>query len=633
MLVGLDFLSWFDIFDSQIKDYDHYLAKGGSENVSSIIQNDLEVLRRKVLFDINRSILSGEYVECPDRLRETLARLTIRTKDLLAVFTLYEELQGPLFQIVNTILLCVNHYKAFCSEINNRYSTIQRDYLFVHNPQIKHLEETFDFSADAVEFLEFLKINLKVASFDHHPSAEVDRLVDLQSAEFALNNFGPRDFGDLIRLLQTKIRFLKFKWLERQQVDQQTHHFVFLADGREEKMDDDHNDEHFKEWVKYIKNHYQISPDWKTNILQNAQPLLLKNYSSLTTLELHLLIKYFKDVSPNLLKLTELSRVFQDKVLKMADDESAKKFDDYAAQICFNYADNNRFSLFLADNPNVEKIESEYQATKSGRLIRVNNFFPEKKYLKAIIPALEKIIERDETLSALENLQTRIEYNKSVFDEYSKNFNWSIGHHNYVFQLPFDECCLKIGNERLFVASSVVLAVSNSILSKDYNDIKQKWDSLQIHASTIRAFQSDLQKIEEVKGEIAIQKQEIKNREIKSLEVLGVFTAIVTFVLGSLSGFKFITTVWQSLLFIGTMGTSLLLFVFGLFTLNRGIKTILSHKWLLISMLFLATIYWGALIKIHDSDLENDNQIRRNNSRQIDSLFQAQKKINYLKIK
>src|SRR5690606_35696696 len=108
-----------------------------------------------------------------------------------------------------------------------------------------------------------------------------------------------------------------------------------------------------------------------------------------------------------------------------------------------------------------------------------------------------------------------------------------------------------------FIASSFVLPPSTKKMEKQFNELKIRYNSLLSNIQSIKAVKNELDKIENIDNEII----QIKNRELKSIEILGIFSGIIAFIFGSISSYSFIKTPYQAILFTSSFAFSLIFFI------------------------------------------------------------------------
>lgn len=614
MTVLEDVISNVDDFEVR---YSEYI---GSPQ-EAIVINDLKVLHNDIYKSLNYSILNGSYIKENDFISR-LTQLDSSVKKILESFALYENIQNVVLDVVQSVNFSIETFKIFTKDKLNKYSSQPVDYLFSINLTLSKSKHAHNFSDDSNELINYFDMNIKIADFDHYLSDDTDQYVQIYRVLKELESFSISGFTEITKLILIKINFLKLKWIIRKQ-EHQSH--VILIDGIEEQVSEEDAEIYYSHWATFIKEHYEIYTNWQPRVENTVRPLVTSDISTLPLKDIHRLIKYYKDVLKNQEKLNEISVLLLDQFKLKSRESSTLSFDVYAYLITSNYAINNQYSLFIEGKTDIDEIKKKYEELKGKRNPGIYNFFLEFKYLGAIIDLLIKKVENEGNIEFINKYEKFvINECKRSFEQYAYNNKWSINHHNYIFQLPFDECLIKVEHlkvDKLFIASSIVLPPSKNKIEDQFYSIKTKFENLLTHINTIKGLKSDLLKIQEIKKDVSDQKAEIKSREIKSMEILGLFTALVTFVLGSISTFKFIENAWQALLFVIALSMSLIFFVLILFLLNRGQRVIQSHRGALIITFIATFLFWGGIIYFHDSDLESTKVLLKKYQTKTDSLI------------
>lgn len=179
---------------------------------------------------------------------------------------------------------------------------------------------------------------------------------------------------------------------------------------------------------------------------------------------------------------------------------------------------------------------------------------------------------------------------------YEANIEWSLKNFNYIFILPFDESVIPFtidGEEyQIFFASSFVLPPSSKNIIENFEIVKTKFLKLNAYLDFAKYFLEEITEINNIK-------KELESKEVKSIELISLFTAVISFIIGGVSGFAFIKDLYTALLFFVVFTTSLLTFLIVLFVFTRGKKVIKEHKSFLI---WIYGIFILAIISIASSN-------------------------------
>jgi hypothetical protein len=516
---------------------------------------------------LNKSVLAGEYIyndQLVTDLKDVEARLAVFSNNSIV---LPFELQENVSEFISTVKLGCLSYSFFIKNIENEYSLDKIDYMFSWNQKVRKDFNRAQLDDDSEKLWRYFVNNLDLSIYDHFFSSENVQLQQLYYIENSVDDFEILGFESINKTIKLKLNFLKHKWKARkQQENPQSIHFSI--DGNMQVVEE-YSPENKKllDWVKLINSHYELYiSNWKYETELRVKTFRKNPLNSLTYLQLHQLIKYYKDVKQDYYQLTEIA-----KFLKRKDSSSERLFyDKYAVEVVANYANNNQFSLFLENSTDVKEIKHHFLSAKENKKGEMNNFFLDYKYLNAIVSVLHQKLDEEDNLTFLKN------YEKLIIDECSKMIEqyynskeWSKTNNNYIFMLPFQECQVEIPEldiddlPSIFIASSFILPAVNNHIERQYEDVKQKFRSLLFQINSIKRIKKDLEQIQDLK-------QELDKRDFKSIEIISIFTAIITFVLSSIPAYKFVDNVSEAILFMITLACALGLFVLLILLATKG---------------------------------------------------------------
>ncbi|PTD14382.1 hypothetical protein [Flavobacterium columnare] len=498
------------------------------------------------------SLLSGEYV-CIDDLASQLNTIEEKVKGFVknADF-LSNNVQEKIFEYSSAITMIIEGYKIFTLDISNKYSTERIDFLFSENNIFEKVLKESQLSEKLDVLTDYFFCILGINHIDHFPSNENDYITNLFELEKRLTNLKAPEYTDLTKDVLVKIKFLQHKWKQRKVRENPNSH-LYLSDGNIKAVEDfkEENDK-LKEWCDIIETQYELISSWIYTLESRVKTYKKSELSTLTVLQLHQLIKYYKDVKHDHRKLDEISKFLESK------KSLTSSYNQYANIIGINYSLNNSFSLYLENNKNIDLIKGEYRNVKNKIKGEINNFFLEYKYLNRITESLVIKINEEDKIQYIEKYEDVIKIHcKETFESYFLKKEWSKLNFNYVFILPFEESLVPStikGLTHIFYASSFVLPPSNNQIEKDFLKIKEEYDKLILFVDTGKYFKKEIQKIEELN-------KELDKKDFKSIEIISIFTAIITFVLSSIPTYKFVDSVYEALLFMLSLATALAIFI------------------------------------------------------------------------
>lgn len=278
--------------------------------------------------------------------------------------------------------------------------------------------------------------------------------------------------------------------------------------------------------------------------------------------------------------MEEITREIE-KRLKAAD-----KKNKYSYQKALIYSLNNLFSLLLkSSNPDIGQVETLKEQIADYQIkFKIDNFFTDYKYLDFSISKLEKehanrgeLDNSKETKESLLNIE-------GIFEEYRKKVRWTKSHYNLLFSLPLKDCLVDTNLPELplyYYPSGFSLPLPHSHVQKNFDKLFTRYEKLSISYSSIESLDKEFKLIKNLKSDL-------QKNDFKSIEIIGIFTAIITVVMATIPSLKFITSLEQAIYFTFTLASSFFLFLFGIFSLTRGISTLRKN------IIFFTTV--GAII-------------------------------------
>lgn len=318
------------------------------------------------------SLLSGEYV-CLENLKENLNVVENSVKNFIKDSDyLPGSVQKKIFEYSSCVTIVIEAYKIFIQNISNNYSKDRINFIFSENNHFEDVIKESDLSEKLDSICDYFILLLEVTFTDHFPSNENSYVTRLFAFENKITALKVQEYNELTKVITIKIKFLQHKWKERNVSDNPNSH-IYLSDGDVRVVENFKNDENLKlkEWLKIIETQYElISKTWMYILEDRVKSFRELDLDKLKILEIHQLIKYYKDVKPNYEKLIEISNHLINREVV-----NPNIYNNYSKIISINYSLNNKFSLFLQQNKDLDKIKKEYLKVKSKIAGGVYNFF------------------------------------------------------------------------------------------------------------------------------------------------------------------------------------------------------------------------------------------------------------------
>jgi len=495
------------------------------ERISSLIKELEDVI--KYLFE---SILVGEYLRNENIVNniEQLKNNFFSSEDFEnkkiidgeIIELLLEDIRKKGYLIENLLEEYIRFINSFKFHVNK-----DKDYIFSPTQNIRNIQEK--------EHNLFL-VNLYLCICDVKLNENHRYVYDVEGLKSYIDTGG--FLAEQKEKMRKKANFLLFKWYKRAEIDKKN--ISSVIDG--EEKDDYENEisgygEVWKKIVEYINNHYFEGKE--RELKKSFQKIKDKNKDNYSYQDIHLYIKYYKDIEKDLIKLDDIIKFIYTK---------DKDLDDIIYQIILQYAINNRFSLFLEKCSDKSKIYEEYQKIKGDN----KNYFPQYKF---------------------------------------------------VYRVPYNECMI----DNIFIYSSFVLPAPNK-------DARDKYEIINFNYQALKTQIEPLKKVSSLLLDVS------KNR-VQIIELMGIFLAVIAFVMSSVSSFQFITNIWSAVLFLVIFSTGLISFLLVLLLITRHNENIFKKYW---KALLFFYVTMGSSIYCISNKLENDkpkveDQVRENKQNNV----------------
>ncbi len=542
-------------------------------NEGSLVYKEIDTLNTNIqniissLFD---SVLIGEYLDkdIDKQLKEIRNNLT-NTENIESsipkedkykpILSLIEPLKNKTTEIQNII----NYYLLFIEDVKTIINNPEKDEIFI-------LSKSKFQSVNDSETLKLFTLNLSLCFSDILFTEKQDCYQEITYVKELLSEerFSNLNLNPQIEKMKKKATFLLFKWCKRAKLSG----FSMLKEDKIKEYKDDINNfgDKWKDWVTYIENHYYKEEEnslFVGKIKKSYAEIKDKDFEDFTCQDIHLYIKFYKDINKNIDKLDEIN-VF---LKKRIENSTIGNYEKSIRTIIYNYARNNRFSLFTETCDNRDDLQKEYNKidNKDNK-----NYFLQYKFINKSIELLNaELKEKNEniTIDQIEDIEKYLEEIEPEYETYKTNIEWILEHIYFIYRVSLEECII----DDIFIYSSFLLPLDNRKSKKDYEKIVDSFRELKSQLPLFRRIAIFNTKVsEKVKDELTQFDEKIEKRDTKTIELMGLFTAIIAFVMGSIPTFQYFKNIYEVGLFLIVFATALISFLLVLLFITRYNKKV-----------------------------------------------------------
>ena len=499
---------------------DDYDWENANEESFASIKTKLKDYEEDSFYLFAQSVLRGEYVIRDDY----YANLEPLMEQLLSSGEIYDDESNPLkskatqdfSKMTQRMVEIIRSYRHLLTTLNNKYSERQTKYI-INAYKVKYQINSSD------TYGALYNILIEVTWIDHFLSYRqktIDELILYHSElEEIINSKNlSNKVIRVIEILNEKCKFLLKKLLVDDSkefdymIDFKSHHFD--ADGLQlgylKEMD--------KRFDFYRKDNYG------NEAMGNDMDIRARN-ETLPIGQYTLLMKFYKDskntsnpqIDNILTEFNELYKILSIKFTK-------RPLDIYALGTLKNYMYNCRFSFLMkASTYTFEQLQKDLNEIvdiqyRTGIL----NFYP---YRKAFEKALQ-LFHKDETYEKDKLIKYK-DFLQNCISKFSEAMQWCRTNCFYPIQNTYRECLVPVADfGAVFIASSFCRPVRYDKLQDELNYFKNQV-LLVDNEMALRSEQEDMRNL----------KKDIDNSRTKEVEILSVFTAIITFLFGTIGFF------------------------------------------------------------------------------------------------
>ena len=559
-------------------------------NEGSLVYKEIDALNTNIqniissLFD---SVLIGEYLDKDiDKQLEWIRNNLTYTEQLENEILPNKDKYKAILPLINSlkdktneIQGVIKHYLLFIEDVKTIVSNPEKDEIFI---LLKNKYQSVNDS----ETLKLFTLNLFLCFSDILFTEKQDCYQEITYVKELLSEerFSNLNLNPQIEKMKKKATFLLFKWYKRAELSG----FSMLKEDKIKEYKDNINNfgDKWKDWVTYIENHYYKENEkhlFVEKIKESYIKIEDKGLKKFTCQDIYSYIKYHKEIDKKIDKLDEIIS-FLDKRRFCTTDN----YDKNIRTIIYNYARNNRFSLFTETCDNRKDLQKEYNKidNKDNR-----NYFLQYKFIDKSIELLNaELSEKNEniTIDQIEEIEKYLKEIEPEYKTYKTNIEWILEHIYFIYRVSFDECII----DDIFIYSSFLLPLDNRKSKDGFEKVSDKLRELKSQLPLFRKMAEFNGDVSKVKEELFQFDEKIEKHDTKTIELMGLFSAIIAFVMGSIPTFQYMKNIYDVGIFFVAFATSLISFLLVLLLITR--KTRINRRFWY--QLILIVIFYIAMI-------------------------------------
>ena len=545
-------VDWIESYDwSDKKKFDEY-HKDGVKKITNFIES--------FFIFFCRSIISGEYIikKQIDKELEEICDIVSNEYQPNDPILLKQQLYNEYQRLDENLYLLATKYRFFITIIKNKINPIHRQYIVnaIYTNGRKISIQQFD----------VLNFAFKIFMLDHslsYDKNDISELIliseDLNKQESLQND----KIKPIYRILREKCFFLIKKLIY---FSNGTTEYLINLVPKEINISREQS-EAFNEFDKsfnfFHKKDYQ---DYSHLVLDWQQKCFNKN---IKIGQMILLMKFYKDCKTTTIQqVNNLIKDFDILYNILSNKFSDRQFDLYALNTQKNYMYNSRLSFRMKHDYSFSKLCIDIDEINDIQAnTHIKNFYP---YQKAILYTIKDIRHDIEGKKYVEDdIKKKISFLEAMILKFEDSILWCEEVKFYPVQNLYNEC---IKSDSSY--GGVVFTPSSYSRPIKYDKLH---DDLQGFKSELRSLKNEILLSQE-KLSIEHLKKEINESKKGYIEILGVFTAVMTFLFGTINIFSNENsaeiTIYDRILNIVCLGIILLLFVSSIYFFTIKEKTL-----------------------------------------------------------
>jgi hypothetical protein len=541
--------------------------------------------------DLNNKLLNGDYIQGSigsniEDLIKLIREINDAFNSLITTFTEDLGIQGFKADL-DKIISALNFLKKLVGNFFYKDNSITYS---ISTSLSGNFEHIISLNSWCLTSARILCYNIYLINLDHYLKIEREDLIFnletiyLNSKILSLSKDLTKDYIDITNLIYLKSNFLRKKILLRKAEE-----VIAIEDGKlnPNKLFIQSTNEYtefqkdkiiitpslskFKEWLEYTVNHYQLVSDFAEQIESKASSFDLSKIDDLPFNDVHLLIKYYKDVlSKSSLddSITNLE-VIKNSLKKRLSKSTKGTFEEFQLIVNTTYCFNNFLSLLEDKQKDDKLLKVHSEFLNIERLKNRKNYFASGILLRYYDRKLKNLFEDDKFTENLNDCKKALSESAILLEKFEVESAWFKNHNNYIYLLSLEESQVQINGFDLYIFSSFVLPTSEKYLENKFKKTVENIALYQTSFKSISTLKSTFNELKSLRKEFDLTSEKLNEKEGRTIEIVTLTTTILVFVSASIQGFKFIKTGTQAIYFTLALGTSLGFFVLLMYVLNR----------------------------------------------------------------
>ncbi|WP_223557924.1 hypothetical protein [Chryseobacterium lathyri] len=516
---------------------------------------------KESIYSINLSIIEGKYI-----IEDIKNAYSLITSEINQLEFDYPHLLN-IKDYLDVTRKCLSKYLGFYEMIRNIYGF-----------QLIHFTNHEKVKRNYYNEFKLLDLNIRLSIIDNNFAADLTILKKLFIIKSELTNINV--YGNLSEIhnaLEVKVNFLLYKWYLRSAQKEKNIEYDLTVENYKRALPNTL----FDDWIEKMLNHYEILEEsWRIYFYQQYQNMISISNVNLTFSQTHNKIKYLKDVAKN---EVELYKIVVDLNTRINQLNNVSELEKLSYHLLFNYSINNYFSSFcdkqyqkfkLLRDANHHKIIEKckiiiddlmdtYENIQNDTKGNLNNFFLDYKVayfcIKILNEAYEVCTDKFLFIETFNNdTNSKI---SAILSNYKKKKKWSLLNNNYIFKLDYASSIKNHSNLNVYYASSFTLAKINDDVENRFEEVDNLYKDLQLRF----ALKYEIETIHTLN-------EDFKKDNKRIIEVVTIFTAIISFVVGTVGAYNFLKSFEQFLLFLVCYGITISIFVLLMYFANNKLN-------------------------------------------------------------